>query len=435
MDDFTEDVISLVEEHGRKWTKIGEILRENPEKVRSAYRRWDGTHTPSQSSEKDSTEDDFSDELPGQTSTRHRVDFKQNDYDSAVASSISTRIKTLDDLIEAARIDTNQWFIKRWTANSWEQAQNQNGETVIVSLHQVKANLERNHESYSSSLVEDLREEARNFSPTYSPPPKRQNQQPYMLEVCIPDLHFGKYSWSELGSHYDMDEAERLFRLVVEDAAQIADEQGVEQILFPVGNDLFHVDNGKGTTNRGTPVHPHGDYREHYRRVRHMLRECIDLLHTIAPVQIPVIPGNHDRETMYHMGEALYDWYYNTKTVEVDSSPHPRKYARYGRNMIGYTHGNEEKLQDLPGLMAEESPAMWGVTKYREIHIGHLHHEKGYIKEVDEIRGTRVRVIPSISASDNWHIEKGYIGNVREARAFLWHKENGLRAQYSLKAD
>jgi hypothetical protein len=44
LDRFTEDVVSLAKILGKQWTKIGELLDEHPERVRSAYRRWEGTH-------------------------------------------------------------------------------------------------------------------------------------------------------------------------------------------------------------------------------------------------------------------------------------------------------------------------------------------------------------------------------------------------------
>lgn len=44
MDKFTNDVVTLVGVVGRQWKQIGELLGEHPERVRSEYRRWEGTH-------------------------------------------------------------------------------------------------------------------------------------------------------------------------------------------------------------------------------------------------------------------------------------------------------------------------------------------------------------------------------------------------------
>lgn len=59
---------------------------------------------------------------------------------TAVATTVSTRIKTLEQLLEACQVDLDVWKVASYTANSWEQHSQANG---IVTLHQVKAQLQR----------------------------------------------------------------------------------------------------------------------------------------------------------------------------------------------------------------------------------------------------------------------------------------------------
>jgi hypothetical protein len=147
----------------------------------------------------------------------------------------------------------------------------------------------------------------------------------------------------------------------------------------------------------------------------------------IAPVDVVVIPGNHDEHTMFLVGEILEAFYHNTDRVVVYNSPKSRKYYEFGKCMIMYTHGNGEKHGDLGLICATEEPQMWGRTKYREAHLGHYHKSKStsYIN-VDENQGFRVRILPSLSANDAWHYGKGYSA-IRAAEAFVWDKEKGLR--------
>jgi hypothetical protein len=56
------------------------------------------------------------------------------------------------------------------------------------------------------------------------------------------------------------------------------------------------------------------------------------------------------------------------------------------------------------------------------LHLGHLHSEQVY-----EYSGFIQRRISSITATDDWHNEMGYVQTIRKAQAFLWHKENGLK--------
>ena len=34
-----------------------------------------------------------------------------------------------------------------------------------------------------------------------------------------------------------------------------------------------------------------------------------------------------------------------------------------------------------------------------------------------------------MSATDEWHDMKGYVGNVKKASAFVWNKYNGVQAK------
>jgi hypothetical protein len=112
-------------------------------------------------------------------------------------------------------------------------------------------------------------------------------------------------------------------------------------------------------------------------------------------------------------------YFRETKSVTVDTSPAPRKYHRYGQNLIGFSHGKEGKR--IEKLMQVEAAEDWGKTKYREFHLGDLHHER-----VKEDGGIVFRRISAITATDAWHTEMGFKGAVRKAQAFVWDKEHGL---------
>jgi len=350
--------------------------------------------------------------------------------------STSTRIKTLDDLVESAEIDLERWQIERWTANTWEQGQKgPDNSVVLVPLHQVKAFLKANPDRIAYLNIEDLREELQQAAPSYSLPkykPCQEEPAPVMLELSIPDLHFGKHAWSEeTGQSYNMDIADRLYRTAAKALLDAAYCPGIEKIILPTGNDLFHIDTPAGTTTAGTKMDVEGRLRQHFRRVRFMVRETVEQLATIAPVDIIIVPGNHDMYASYYLGEALEDWFHKTPEVNVLNGPKLRKYYRYGKNLIGFTHGDKEKTDRLPMIMANEEAEMWAETDYHEWHLGHNHRKQDIkFQPIKEVDGVRIRSIPSLSATDEWHYTKGFVGNLRSAEAYLWHPENGLIAQY-----
>jgi hypothetical protein len=59
--------------------------------------------------------------------------------------------------------------------------------------------------------------------------------------------------------------------------------------------------------------------------------------------------------------------------------------------------------------------------------VGHFHKKK-QIRHIntDTHQGIQVDVIPSLSATDAWHYENGYIGNQRAAEVAVWDREAGL---------
>ncbi len=159
-----------------------------------------------------------------------------------------------------------------------------------------------------------------------------------------------------------------------------------------------------------------------YRKGIDILVWAIEKLRTIAPVEVLWVPGNHDQMLSYTAIVGLNQRYCNTDSVTIDMSVTSRKYRLFGNTLIGYTHGDKEGKR-LYGLMQLEARTMWGKSFFREFHMGHLHSE-----DVETFNGIIFRRISAITATDGWHSENGFIGSIRQAQAFLWHKERGLQA-------
>ena len=241
-----------------------------------------------------------------------------------------------------------------------------------------------------------------------------------MLELPIMDLHLGKLAWGEeTGEDYDLKIAEQLYRETVRDFLGKVSHYSlpIEQILYPVGQDFFHVDNTTSMTTGGTLVDTDTRWAKMYDIGVRLLVWTVDQLRQIAPVQIMYVPGNHDRTLSYCAVYTLNAYYQNCEAVTVDLSPAPRKYVRYGVNLIGFSHGKEGKR--IFQLMQQERAQDWGETIFREWHLGDLHHE-----EAREEGGVKVRRISSVTAADAWHVEKGFRA-VRQAQAFVWDRELG----------
>lgn len=135
-------------------------------------------------------------------------------------------------------------------------------------------------------------------------------------------------------------------------------------------------------------------------------------------------PGIEHWQTLAALGD---DW-----DGQGAAAPMPRKCVEYGTSLIGYTHGNEEKHQSLPGIMAGSWPQAWARTTCREWHCGHWHRIKQtHYAAADTHDGVVVRILPSMAGTDSWHFKRGFTNGLRAAQAFLFSKADGYAGHFS----
>lgn len=347
---------------------------------------------------------------------------------------ISERPKKVDELLKEFDIDTNIWKIKKFDINKWNML---GKEGKINNCYQMKLYLEQNNDLYN---LKKLKEDYKNFVKQYVPKYKKINynfkkqKENNLLEINISDLHLGKLCWyKETGENFDIDIAQKRFIGILEKTIERVSVFNYNRILFPVGNDFFNSDNLNNTTTYGTPQDEDVRWQRSYKIGRELLIRAIDYLKQYAPVDVVIVQGNHDFQKMYYLGDALELWYSKCEDVTINNKPKVRKYYIYDNILIGYTHGGQEKTADLPLIMAQEVPELWSKTKYREMHIGHLHFQKNvkYIS-LEEHKGVIIRQFRSPTGTDAWHAKKGFVGSLKGASALLWSGVEGLIACFEI---
>jgi hypothetical protein len=344
-----------------------------------------------------------------------RVDHEENRPEVMTAPDVST----LDDLKDYARVDPAKYQVTGFTVNTWGSPDNPN--------KQVKATLKPRDRPPIEAILEDFQRRAAEFAPHYELIERTEMQTGNLVEVSIPDLHFGQLSWAKetRGADYDVKIAEAVNLSAVSHMAENAKSYNPEKILFLLGSDYFNVNNKEATTAHGTPQDEDSRWMKSFSLGCDMAIKSIDLLSAIADVHVIVIRGNHDEERAYYLGEVIAAWYRNNGNVTVDNSPVVRKYFQWGKSLIGMAHGHNERPEQLPLLMATEEPVKWAATEYREFHVGHLHHSNiKSFQQATEQCGVRVMVLPSLAAASAWTASKGFHA-IREAEAFVWNKEYG----------
>lgn len=396
------------------YKKIADLFNIHPEKARKRWRTLQKQTTQNLTSKSSIVSDS---------------------YGQIVEFETSEEIKSLEDLIRVGKIDTEKFTIEGYEIKSYNAwIKNEDNKIESKKLFSVKAKLKVKKVDSDVSLQKQLvLDELVKHSPKVSHVFKNKpiDGKDTALEINIPDLHIGKLAWGkETGEDYDIKIAVERYKKAVYELISRVNVDTIERFILPVGNDMINVDNAGNTTTAGTNVSCDSRFGKMFQTAKELLIDTISTLATVAPVDVIVIPGNHDTVSMFTLGEVLDAWFRNNANVNVSNTHTPRKYYQYGKNLIMYVHGHREKLDQLGIICATEQPQLWAATKFRRVHVGHFHHSK-QIKFIDiqEYPGFTVKVLNSLSANDAWHAEKGYM-SLKGAEAFLYHKEKGLLANY-----
>jgi len=262
-----------------------------------------------------------------------------------------------------------------------------------------------------------------NFAQKYSPTEVNPNQYEFGAELLVPclfDVHFSKLGdEDETGEKYNWGIARERVLHSIQSYIDKLQHRKFEKIFFVIGNDYFNSE-PSGNTIHGTKQDTDLRYSAMFNKGVETLIEATDMLSQLAPVEVILVQGNHAGYTEYYAACVLGAWYRQSTVVAVDFTPTPRKYRRFGKNLLGFTHGDSEKDR-IFGLMQYEAAEDWGATTTREFLLGHLHSEG-----VSEKNGVVVRRIPSLSGNDHWHTKSGYSTARKRSMAFIYDKVNGL---------
>lgn len=357
-----------------------------------------------------------------------------------VCTEILRTPPTLDQLIADCAIDLTREFVERHVVNKFEQGSKhpETGAVSVVPLYQIKAWLKPVPGAKEADIVRDTIEWIRANSPVNpaKAPAKMATVQvddPVMLELSVPDLHYGRLCHTdETPSSYDVKIAAHIHQQAIEALYTRASIFPIQKIMLVISGDFFNVDNDKNETTAGTPQSEDSRWAKSFRQGVALLHRAIEFLRSKAEVEVRFIGGNHDRTRLFYAGEVVAAMYANAAGVTVINQPRVRQYTRWGTVLLGFAHGDGAKHDKLPLLMASESGDLWSGASHREIHVGHLHHSREtQFHAGNEHNAVRVRVLPSLAAVDTWHMLHGFVGQKRAAEAYLWGRKCGAIGSFT----
>lgn len=288
-----------------------------------------------------------------------------------------------------------------------------------VKQQWVKSHLDR---SLAKEAIEEwvnwLVQDAKGLAPIV-PAPAVCNDD---LLVVYPmgDPHFGMYGWrAETGEDFDLGIAEHLTKAAITRLVDSAPAASTA-LIVELG-DFFHADNNSAQTPRsGNQL----DVDTRYARVLQVgLRAMVFVIQAAlakhAKVIVRIVQGNHDTHSSLALALGLDAYFHGEPRISVDLSPAPFWFFRFGRVLIGATHGDTCKTDKLPSIMAYDRAEDWGQTRYRYFYHGHIHHDS-----VKEFPGCMVESFRTLAARDAWHTSSGYRSG-RDMKMIVHHREFG----------
>jgi len=286
-------------------------------------------------------------------------------------------------------------------------------------------NVKKNNEFDHSAFKVDLIEEISKWSPNYPQFKREKVSDPHCLVFDPADIHIGKICSSfETGEEYNMQTAVKRVREGMHGILSKSASFNINKIIFIAGNDILHIDNPKRTTTSGTPQDTDGMWYDNFVTAKKLLIEIIETLMTVADVHVVYNPSNHDFMSGFMLLQCVEAWFSKCKQVTFDNDMKHRKYVSYGNNLIGSTHMDGAKQQDLPLLMAHEAGASWHECKHRYIYGHHIHH-----KSSKDYMSVCVETLRSPSGTDGWHHRNGYQFAPKAIEGFIHHPEHGQVAR------
>lgn len=347
------------------------------------------------------------------------------------SSPLSPTPLTEAEMVELFQVDLTRWDVTRLSHNTWQQgSKGPDGELCHQPLYQTTLHLKRIPGAESLvALTDQLLRSLRDAAPPRGPFVITKAKGEMMMSMNRPDLHLGKLGWSAEteAADYDIGIAVQCFRDGASDLFAKTANYQFAHILIPSGNDEQHTDNLRSETTAGTRVDSDSRYHKMFRTaVRERIWLIQEALQRAPLVYDLTVPGNHDRLGAFTVGEVVRAHFHHEPRVVFDNEPPLRKYHRFGTTLIGLTHGSEEKHSDLPLIMAQERPQDWAETLYRYWYLGHLHTRRlSRYTAGNTHLGVEVRVIASLSGTDAWHAQHGYIKNRRAMEAFIYDIKDG----------
>jgi len=280
---------------------------------------------------------------------------------------------------------------------------------------------EEEKNTFREDLINDLKE----YSPKFPKIKRSKSKDSHCLVIDPADIHIGKLATSfETGEDYNSQIAVQRVKEGVQGILDKSIGFNIDKIIFIGGNDILHIDTPKRQTTSGTPQDTDKMWYENFLIAKELYVDVLEMLISIADVEFIFNPSNHDYTNGFFLADVIQTYFRQCKNITFDCSIAHRKYTTYGNSLIGTTHGDGAKQQDLGSLMSIEAKQHWATSEHRYFYTHHVHH-----KTAKDFINITVESLRSPSGADSWHDRNGYKGAPKAVEGFIHSKTNGQIAR------
>lgn len=370
---------------------------------------------------------------------------------------VGAEVNDLGEILRMCQVDLDKWEVKRHTIKTWPTTLKrrftidavtgkrwQDGVPVQKPIYEHEVVQKMNtgftidlvlRGDYRDRLVEAV---TAHIEPVILPWPERTSafKRTKVVELAIFDHHLGKHGFDieTLRMNWSIDEAMAQYHKVVMHVLSQVNPDEVAMFVLPTGNDLIHVDSGYGTTTSGTRVGDDQLWLQLFRYAKEAVVQAVHTLSRYAPVRVECIPGNHDQTGILALSEVVRAVFDAEPAVMVNCDPRGRSWLNFGRNLLGWHHGDRCDPRKAHTMMISDVPDRIEKNQYRAMHVGHTHRsvrtETVTLDTQVEEFGLDFEICPSLTPTDAWHDKNLYIGNLRRSKSFVYDYDKGLVATH-----
>lgn len=358
------------------------------------------------------------------------------------------------EISKECNVDLNIWRIKdqRITGNIWTV----NGKFKIDEGHEWKEatnsqlKIAIDYERIAPDNRNEFREEFLKELTSRSPrrKPRKYLTGNSLLLLDNADLHIGRLAYgNETGDSYDIKIAVKRDNESTDyfmgEAEYLAKRKPFEKVLMVFGNDYFNYTHAKPftATSNGTYQESDSRYQKMFMTGVNQAIKRIEQASALSPVHVIFIPGSHDEENTWYMSLVLNAYFRNNPNITVDVSPTLRQFLQFGKNLLGFDHGQYPTFERLFANMAFADTKAWEATVFKYFFTGHLHHKevkakvwqggpkeikiaKGQMLITEDLNGILFDRLTSLTSNDYYEHSRGFI-HIKNAEAFIFDKEFG----------